>query len=397
MAQSLTEIAQSLKDANKKVQLIYAFNGTGKTRLSREFKELIAPKNPEPAEGDDESKIKIMYYNAFTEDLFYWDNDLDADVNRKLIIRPNGFTNLVLNFLKDQGIDGNIVTNFQHFTSDKLTPRFNEQYTIKDKEDRDIIIKAYSEITFSIEGGNAESIENIKISKGEESNFIWCVFYSLLEQVVEVLNVEPENRATNQFDDLEYIFIDDPVSSLDDNHLIELAVNLAELIKKSASLKFVVSTHNPLFYNVLFNEVGNKICYMFNKLEDGTYNLDLKNGDSNKSFSYHLFLKHTIEEAIIENKIQKYHFMLLRNLYEKTANFLGYPKWSDLLPDDKQTYYNRVIQFTSHSTLSNEVVPEPTEPEKQIVKFLLDHLVDNNYWKEEIVAVAPEVAEIATT
>lgn len=397
MAQSLTEIAQSLKDANKKVQLIYAFNGTGKTRLSREFKELIAPKNPEPAEGDDESKIKIMYYNAFTEDLFYWDNDLDADVNRKLIIRPNGFTNLVLNFLKDQGIDGNIVTNFQHFTSEKLTPRFNEQYTIKDKEDRDIIIKAYSEITFSIEGGNAESIENIKISKGEESNFIWCVFYSLLEQVVEVLNVEPENRTTNQFDDLEYIFIDDPVSSLDDNHLIELAVNLAELIKKSTSLKFVVSTHNPLFYNVLFNEVGNKICYMFNKLEDGTYNLDLKNGDSNKSFSYHLFLKHTIEEAIIENKIQKYHFMLLRNLYEKTANFLGYPKWSDLLPDDKQTYYNRVIQFTSHSTLSNEVVPEPTEPEKQIVKFLLDHLVDNNYWKEEIVAAAPEVAGIATT
>lgn len=194
MAQSLKEIAQSLIDANKKVQLIYAFNGTGKTRLSREFKELIAPKNPEPAEGDDESKIKIMYYNAFTEDLFYWDNDLDADVNRKLIIRPNGFTNLVLNFLKDQGLDGNIVTNFQHFTSDKLTPRFNEQYTIKDKEDRDIIIKAYSEITFSIEGGNAESIENIKISKGEESNFIWCVFYSLLEQVVEVLNVEPENR-----------------------------------------------------------------------------------------------------------------------------------------------------------------------------------------------------------
>lgn len=136
---------------------------------------------------------------------------------------------------------------------------------------------------------------------------------------------------------------------------------------------------------------------MLNKLEDGTYNLDLKNGDSNKSFSYHLFLKHTIEEAIIENKIQKYHFMLLRNLYEKTANFLGYPKWSDLLPDDKQTYYNRVIQFTSHSTLSNEVVPEPTEPEKQIVKFLLDHLVDNNYWKEEIAAAAPEVAEIATT
>ena len=122
---------------------------------------------------------------------------------------------------------------------------------------------------------------------------------------------------------------------------------------------------------------------MLNKLEDGTYNFLAKNGDSNKSFSYHLHLIQTIEEAISTNSIQKYHFMLLRNLYEKTANFLGYPQWSELLPDDKRTYYNRVIQFTSHSTLSNEVVPEPTEPEKQTVKFLLKHLVDNNYYSKE--------------
>lgn len=381
MGQSLIQISETLKNADKKAQLIYAFNGTGKTRLSREFRLLVAPKD-EVAE--DETGIKVLYYNAFTEDLFYWDNDLDADVNRKLLIRPNGFTNMVLEFLKDQGLDGNIISNFQHYTSDKLTPRFNEEYTIKDDSDRDITVKAYSEITFSIEGGNQESIENIKISKAEESNFIWCVFYSLLEQVVEQLNIaEPENRSTDKFNNLKYVFIDDPVSSLDDNHLIELAVNLATLIKKSNGLKFIVSTHSPLFYNVLFNELGNKACYMLNKFEDGTYELAEKNGDSNKSFSYHLFLKQTIQEAIDNNAIQKYHFILLRNLYEKTANFLGYPQWSRLLPDDKQTYYNRIIQFTSHSTLSNEVVPDPTEPEKQTVAFLLKHLTDNyNFWKE---------------
>lgn len=381
MGQSLIQISETLKNADKKAQLIYAFNGTGKTRLSREFRLLVAPKD-EVAE--DETGIKVLYYNAFTEDLFYWDNDLDADVNRKLLIRPNGFTNMVLEFLKDQGLDGNIISNFQHYTSDKLTPRFNEEYTIKDDSDRDITVKAYSEITFSIEGGNQESIENIKISKAEESNFIWCVFYSLLEQVVEQLNIaEPENRSTDKFNNLKYVFIDDPVSSLDDNHLIELAVNLATLIKKSNGLKFIVSTHSPLFYNVLFNELGNKACYMLNKFEDGTYKLAKKNGDSNKSFSYHLFLKQTIQEAIDNNAIQKYHFILLRNLYEKTANFLGYPQWSRLLPDDKQTYYNRIIQFTSHSTLSNEVVPDPTEPEKQTVAFLLKHLTDNyNFWKE---------------
>ena len=45
---------------NKKVQLIYAFNGTGKTRLSREFKELIAPKNPETDEAETGIKNTVL-------------------------------------------------------------------------------------------------------------------------------------------------------------------------------------------------------------------------------------------------------------------------------------------------------------------------------------------------
>lgn len=55
MSKTLTQIARQLKDTNKKVQLIYAFNGVGKTRLSREFKQLIAPKNGN-GEGGDESE-----------------------------------------------------------------------------------------------------------------------------------------------------------------------------------------------------------------------------------------------------------------------------------------------------------------------------------------------------
>ena len=388
MSKTLTEIAQQLKDTHKKVQLIYAFNGVGKTRLSREFKQLIAPKNNNGEEGDEleQSELarnKILYYNAFTEDLFYWDNDLEADAAPKLKIQSNSFTNWVL---KDQGQDQNIITNFQRYTNEKLTPRFNEEYKAKDKDDNEITIKAFSEVTFSLERGDDEHTGNLKISKGEESNFIWSIFYTLLDQVISVLNVaEPSERETDQFDQLEYVFIDDPVSSLDENHLIELAVNLAGLIKSGPSgLKFVVTTHSPLFYNVLFNELNSKTCYLLERFEDGTFALTEKHGDSNKSFSYHLYLKQTIEQAIAENQVQKYHFTLLRNLYEKTANFLGYPKWSELLPDDKQAYLNRIIQFTSHSTLSNEVVAEPTPQEKQTVKFLFDHLLNNyGYWQQE--------------
>ena len=382
MNKTLTEIAQQLKDANKKVQLIYAFNGAGKTRLSREFKELIAPKLEEGEEAENHG-IKLLYYNAFTEDLFYWDNDLDGDTERKLKIQPNNYTQWVL---EEQGQDQSTITHFQHYTNDKLTPHFNEKYTFKDKNERDIIVPAFSEVIFTFERGNDERTENIKISKGEESNFIWSIFYSLIEQVIGVLDEsEPADRATNDFDQLEFIFIDDPVSSLDENHLIELAVDVAQLIKSNNSdVKFIVTTHNSLFYNVLYNELSVKFGYILSKNEDETYDLNEKKGDSNHSFSYHLYLKHLIEQAIAEKSVQKYHFTLLRNLYEKTASFLGYSQWSKLLPGDKQAYLNRIIQFTSHSTLSNEAVAEPTPQEKQTINFLLKHLIDNyGYCQEE--------------
>lgn len=388
MGKALEEIAQELRNSDKKVLLIYAFNGVGKTRLSRAFKEVIAPKQ-EDGTGEEETAAKVIYYNAFTEDLFYWDNDLDEDVNRKLKIRPNGFTHWIL---VDEGQENNIRTLFQHFTSDKLTPNFNEEYTKKDDYGKDITIPAYSEITFSIDGGNDEIINNIKISKGEESCLIWCVFHSLLKEVVEVLNIpEVDDRSTHQFDNLQYVFIDDPVSSLDENHLIEIAVNIAELIKSSTSeLKFIITTHNPLFYNVLYNELGLKnknkekspCAYMLDRQEDGTFDFIPKFGDSNKIFSYHLFLKQTLEKAVLTGSVQKYHFTLLRNLYEKTANFLGYPQWSELLPDNKQTYYNRIIQFSSHSTISNETVAGLTNRDKNTLKILLEHLIKNRYWEE---------------
>ena len=377
MGNTLTEIAKQLKNADKKVQLIYAFNGTGKTRLSREFKQLIAPK-ASGSEGDDEAKAselsrnKMLYYNAFTEDLFYWDNDLALDAQPRLRIQPNAFTNWLLAILRDLGQDGNIIRHFQRYTNDKLTSYFSEDF---------------SEVSFSLERGDDDSSENLKISKGEESCFIWSIFYALLDQVISTRNVpEPEDRETREFDQLEYVFIDDPVSSLDENHLIELAVNLAKLIKESSSsdLKFVITTHSPLFYNVLFNELKKKTCYMLERFEDGQFTLTPKNGDANKSFSYHLHLKQTIEQAIANNTIERFHFTLLRNLYEKTASFLGYPNWSELLPDDKQLYLSRVLNFTSHSTLSNEVVAEPTPAEKAMVKRLLDHLKSHHrFWQQE--------------
>ncbi|MBR7352508.1 AAA family ATPase [Klebsiella pneumoniae] len=434
MSQTLTQIAQELIATNKKVQLIYAFNGTGKTRLSREFKELIAPKNidvPSSAESEP-SRNKILYYNAYTEDLFYWDNDLDADADPKLKIQPNTFTGWLIKLLQELGEDGNIVTNFQRYTSSKATPTFNQEYERKTKDqnnnETDVTIPAFSEVTFHVATNTPPSApetldeitednitdvqgqyEKIKISKGEESNFIWSVIYTLLEQVILTLN-EPDftNRITNKFDNLEYVFIDDPVSSLDDTHLIELAIDLAKLIKISTytegnGLKFIITTHNPLFYNVLYNELNNDLKkynqdgtsawvykrgqsekYRLYKQGDGTYTLNKSN---DHPFSYHLFLLSEVCKAINTMQIKKYHFSFLRNILEKAATFLGHPRWEDLLDKTAEgnpnPFASRIMNLSSHSAHAGEETADIEEIDKERLKELVKYLTNTYGFKTQ--------------
>ena len=395
MSQTLTEIAQQLKGANKKVQLIYAFNGSGKTRLSREFKELITPKN-DGDDGSDEldqpelSRNKILYYNAFTEDLFYWDNDLEGDAEPKLKIQPNTFTDWIL---KEQGQDQNIIANFQRYANDKLTPRFNEEYETKDTDEKEVVVKEFSEVTFSLERGNDKDSGNLKISKGEESNFIWSIFYTLIKLIIGTLSeVQADFPESTPFDNLEYVFIDDPVSSLDESHLIELAVDLAWLVKSNSSkVKFIITTHNPLFYNVLCNEFGTddnthsptwKSKWLdkslLEKNEDGSHKLVKQPNDS--PFSYHLHLLSQLEEVIKSGQIEKYHFNLLRNILEKTATFLGYKRWEQLLPASNDggpnPYAKRIVNFSSHSKHAAEEVPPLKPEEKKVLENLVNHIVN---------------------
>ncbi|WIV52064.1 AAA family ATPase [Marivivens sp. LCG002] len=386
MTKTLEEIAKQLRDANKKVQLIYAFNGTGKTRLSRAMKKLIAPR----IEGHDTpARNKILYYSAFTEDLFYWDNDPVDDYEYKLMIQPNTFIDWIL---QNRGQEHNIVSNFQRYTSRSVTPTFPPETVVKIIDDKRTNVLTHKEVRFAYTGGNNIQ-ENIKISKGEESNLIWSIFYALLLEVNEILKEpDPANRDDNEFDQLEYVFIDDPVSSLDENHLIELAVDLAGLISSSRfengrGVKYVVTTHNPLFFNVLCKELNGAARYLLRKNAAGTYSLEAKNGAANKSFAYHHHLISELKEAIAKNEVQKFHFNLLRNIYEKTANFLGYEHWTKLLstaPAGRAEYLKKLTNHFSHRELSFEEVAEPTDVQKEDVAVLLENLINNyGYWKQD--------------
>lgn len=368
--ESLKEIAKQIKDSNKKVTLLYAFNATGKTRLSMEFKNLVNELK------DDEIIKHVIYYNAFTEDLFSWDNDFEKGVDRKLKINKNS---KFIELIERQGKENQIAERFKEFTSSKIEPNINT---------------TTGEITFSLPTGDERAIENIKISKGEESIFIWTVFFVLMETIIAELNInEIEDRSTEEFNTIQYIFIDDPVTSLDDNHLIELAISLRKIIadSKNENLRFVITTHHALFYNVLFNEFksergigNNKKKYLLLQRNESKY---LLNDQKDTPFGYHLFIKKIIQKAIDDNAIERYHFMLFRNLLEKTASFLGYNNWGDILvennmSDEDRKGYIRFINSASHNKISDLEAKELKQNEKNLLKLLFDNFKREYKWKE---------------
>ncbi len=401
MGGSLRQIAEQLRDAEKKAQLIYAFNGVGKTRLSRAFKEVVTPA---PKERDENAAggLTVLYYNAFTEDLFYWDNDFAGDDRPKLKIQDNWFTDWILG---DQGQDFHIIETFQNYTSRKLTPRFNEAYTVPGSDGELMRVKAFSEVTFSLQGGDDTGSGAIKISRGEESSFIWSVFYTLLQEVVAQL--EDGAPDDERLQGLRYVVIDDPVSSLDDKHLIEMAVNVAELIKRcKAGLQFIVTTHNPLFYNVMYNELSTKLRtsaapgrtetiyksneslkYMLKRGMDGTY--ELTKQDDGAPFSYHLFLLAELRAAVASGEVRKYHFNFLRNLLEKTAAFLGYKDWFDLLPKNERYepdgFGLRIISLSSHSDHATNEMAQVDERDASKLAELLRHVTEQYKFRDQAV------------
>src|SRR5690242_20603970 len=85
--------------------LLYAYNGIGKTRLSMEFKAAGKAQNG--------GSPDTLYFNAYTEDLFVWDNDLQGDTNR--VLRLNA-TSRFFSGIKDLALDESIQSYLSRYT-----------------------------------------------------------------------------------------------------------------------------------------------------------------------------------------------------------------------------------------------------------------------------------------
>lgn len=328
----------------RKFVLLYAYNGTGKTRLSTAFKDL----------GKDDDERDTLYFNAFTEDLFHWDNDLANDRERVLKINRESRFFAGLGELE---------------MDNRIRPLLDRYADFDFRIDTD-----QWQVSFSRNVPNGDSlvtIDNIKVSRGEENIFIWCFFLAIVQLVLD---------GAEAYKWVRYIYVDDPISSLDDNNAVLVAHHLAQMMKESPDqLRVVVSTHHVLFFNVLCNETKKQRKYFLQREPRGEF--AVWDTDSTP-FLYHLASLVELQEAQRSGALYTHHFNMMRRVMEQTACFFGYERWDQCIkPEDDDpngTVYKRVIDLMNHGDYSlyepREMMHENKEHFRRVLRqFISSH------------------------
>lgn len=367
--------------------LVFAYNGTGKTRLSYDFAHF----------GRREDSIQhTLYYNAYTEDLFTWDNDLENNTEHHLLINQN--SSLI------QGLAGyNFADKLRKYLQVFTDIDFDFHYGEDAPDLPDFVVfskNVKSRVRLNGEWQEIDDVvENIKISRGEERLFVWCFFRCILDQVI---------GGNDAYKDIEYIYIDDPMSSLDDNNVIAFAEQLYSVIRQQLKqevdaqragkenfrrIKFVVSSHHALFFHTMLHGlIGDRKLgryYLSRNKQNGR--LVLKMMDDNTPFYYNVAMMSEIKHAIESDKLYTFHFTVLRSVMEKIKEFFGHRDFAIILEGIKykgQTYdqtafskedltefYSRVVNVLTHqgSMFSPSLM---NEDNKELATSIFNHLVD---------------------
>lgn len=354
----------------KDVILFYAHNGTGKTRLSMEFKDM----------GKVEGNPDTLYFNAFTEDLFNWDNDLDGDQHRVLLLNKSS---QFFGGIENLDIDNKIRPILHNYSDFNFVTDFNY---IKPSDAGKTNPETFWAVRFMREelvDGVAQNVENIKISRGEENLFIWCFFLAIYELAID---------GAEGYDWVKYVYIDDPISSLDENNAIALACGLATImesgiymeieeagekkkVERDRKVKVVLSTHHSLFFNVMYNELKMKRKTFF--LHSNS-SIEYKLQETEDTpFFHHIALLSELKRVADSEVIHTYHFNGLRTVMEKAVSFFGYNRIDEVIHGlEDEVLFHRAVQLLSHGKYSI-FAPSPMTPDnKDLFKKILKGFTD---------------------
>lgn len=343
-------IASQLKELGEKIVLIFAFNATGKTRLSVAYKNLT--------KDTESGKHTGFYYNAFSEDLFFWDNDEENNGSNINLMMQHSSLNQYHSFLYE---NPSKVMEKLALYDPKYQFEFNAYENIE---------KGIESITFYLKN---EEETAIKISRGEERVFVWCFYLALLE----VGGWADQQGA--------HIFIDDPVSSLDEHNIFITADTLFQQIENHYEKnRIIITTHHIGLFSILADRLtkGEKsgrykelTALRILKLVDEELVLETPR---NNVLLFHLHLLQVLGEAS-KSQLYTYHFSLLRQLLENIASFLGTGRISHTLsqigvgsPDIVATvinthshksvyYYQTEIMNDTDQTYFNDILTKINE------------------------------------
>lgn len=374
LRQLVTRLRDDLNNPTKPTQLVllYAYNRTGKTRLSMEFKAAGKRKTKKNPQGHADT----LYFNAYTEDLFTWENDLDGDAVRVLQLNERS---AFFNGLKDLALDETIagyLGRYADFDFDIDYSRWKISFS--------------KEVMNPRRGAEPERVieTNIKISRGEQNIFIWCLFMAICERMLD-------GHASYQ--SKKYLYIDDPISSLDDNNAIAIACDLAQLLRRAASrkdqsgapdpIKVVFSSHHALFFNVMCNELGrtkegqSKVTHKryFLHRDNGGETYTLRATDDTPFF-HHVASLAELQRAAAPGTgtLYTFHFNALRSIMEKTASFFGHADISfclKALNTEDVALYNRALNLLSHGKYAIHEPTEMGEDNKDLFRRILEDFI----------------------
>lgn len=366
---SLLTLARKLRSdlAGIDLILLYAYNRTGKTRLSMEFKGEGKRKTKKNPTGSPDT----LYFNAYTEDLFTWDNDLENDAVRGLKINQ---ASRFFDGFKNEPLEPTIDEYLRRYADFDFDFTFEEVQLGNESFSRPVFVK------FS-KGDES----HIKISRGEQNLFIWCVFIAICEQLL---------KYPDAYSAVKNVYIDDPISSLDDNNAIAVACDLAKLLRRLASrknqngapapIKVVFSSHHALFFNVMCNEIGrakedepkvaHKRYFLHRPNGDGAYTL---RATEDTPFFHHVASLAELQMAAVPStgKLYTFHFNALRSIMEKTASFFGHSDISFCLMalnEEDLALYNRALNLLSHGKYAIHEPTEMGEDNKELFRRILE-------------------------
>jgi predicted nucleic acid-binding Zn finger protein len=367
--------------------LIYAFNGTGKTRLSGAYRDL----GKETNQDGEVIKRDTLYFNAFTEDLFWWDNDLENDEARVLELNDES---KFFDGFRELEVEAKIEALLARYADFQFAIDYDRRKPATPPETHEQRLPPA--VTFFRE----RTVENIpitiKVSRAEESIFVWCLFLAALQLALE---------GDRSFSWVEHVYIDDPISSLDEHNAIVVGNHLVELYREAKrAIPTVISTHHALFFNVMHYELKNRKLDEIVKIGEVTQ-YDLKKGRTSMGYVlnvlkgdtpqfYHVSALKELCDLAREGKVNTYHFDVLRSILEKTAFFLGYEHFGKCVKKDATdpagTLHQRFVDILSHGKYS---MFEPTPMGEQTHDYFLAILkgfVERHPFNPELVKEIPD-------